>query len=61
MEQWLQNGVRLGFLIDTETETAYVYAPDQPVQMVPGFDNELSGEPVLPGFRLALRELRPQS
>ena len=60
MEQWLANGVRLGFLLDTETETAYVYAPGQPVEALPGFDRELSGEPVLPGFRLDLRELRPQ-
>ena len=58
MEQWLSNGVRLGFLIDTETETAYVYTPGQPVKIVHGFDNELSGEPVLPGFRLDLRELK---
>ena len=58
MEQWLRNGVRLGFLLDTETETAYVYAPGQPMQTMPGFDQELSGEPVLPGFRLALRELK---
>ena len=61
MEQWLRNGVRLGFLLDTETEAAYVYAPGQLVQTLPGFDRELSGEPVLPGFRLDLRELRPQS
>ena len=61
MEQWLRNGVRLGYLIDTETEMAYVYTPGQPVQTVAGFDQELSGEPVLPGFRLDLRELRPQS
>ncbi len=58
MEQWLQNGVRLGFLVDTATETAYVYAAGQPVQTVQGFDQELSGEPVLPGFRLDLRELK---
>ena len=58
MEQWLRNGVQLGFLIDTETETAYVYRPGQPAETVQGFDNELSGEPVLPGFRLDLRELR---
>ena len=58
MEQWLSNGVRLGFLIDTETETAYVYTPGQPVEIVHVFDNELSGEPVLPGFRLDLRELK---
>lgn len=58
MEQWLRNGVRLGFLIDTEAETSYVYAAGQPMQTVQGFGNELSGEPVLPGFRLDLRELK---
>lgn len=58
MEQWLRNGVRLGFLLDTATETAYVYAPGQPMQTVSGFSNELSGEPVLPGFRLDLRKLK---
>ena len=58
MEQWLANGVRLGFLIDTETEAAYVYRPGQPVQTVQGFGNELSGEPVLPGFQLDLQELK---
>ncbi|WP_375416536.1 Uma2 family endonuclease [uncultured Hymenobacter sp.] len=58
MEQWLRNGVRLGFLIDTETETAYIYRPGQPVETVQGFSSELSGEPVLPGFRLDLGELR---
>ena len=61
MEQWLRNGVQLGFLIDTETETAYVYRPGQPTETVQSFDHELSGEPVLPGFQLDLRELRPQS
>lgn len=58
MEQWLNNGVRLGFLIDTETQMAYVYTPGQPVQAVQGFENELSGEPALPSFRLDLRELK---
>ena len=58
MEQWLRNGVRLGFLVDTATETAYVYAAGQPVQTVQGFDQELGGEPVLPGFQLDLRELK---
>ena len=58
MEQWLSNGVRLGFLLDTETETAFVYRPDQPVQTVQGFENKVSGEPVLPGFQLDLRELK---
>ena len=61
MEQWLRNGVQLGFLLDTESETAYVYRPGQPAETLPGFDRELSGEPVLPGFQLDLRALRPQS
>ena len=61
MEQWLHNGVRLGFLLDIETETAYIYRPELPVETVRGFDTELSGGPVLAGFRLDLRELRPQS
>lgn len=59
MEQWLQNGAQLGFLItDDPTEATYIYRPGQPVEVVQGFDNELSGEPVLPGFQLDLRELR---
>ena len=58
MEQWLRNGVRLGFLIDTEAEIAFVYRPGQPVETIQGFDNEMSGEGVLPGFPLDLRELR---
>lgn len=58
MKQWLRNGVRLGFLVDTETQTAYVYRPGQLTETVQGFDTELSGEPVLTGFRLDLRELK---
>ncbi|MGI4870126.1 MAG: Uma2 family endonuclease [Janthinobacterium lividum] len=60
MEQWLKNGVRLGFLLDTETTTAYVYRPGQPIEEIQGFDGELSGESVLPGYRLDLRRLRRQ-
>ena len=58
MALWLANGAQLGFLLTDEPETAYIYRPGQPVEVVQGFDNELSGEPVLPGFRLDLRELR---
>ena len=59
MEQWLQNGIQLGFLLtDEPTEAAYIYRPGQPVETVLDFDRELSGELVLPGFLLDLRELR---
>lgn len=60
MEQWLRNGVQLGFLLDTEAETAFVYRPGQPPVEVQGYDNELSGEAVLPGFVLDLRPLREE-
>ena len=60
MENYLTNGMQLGFLLDVEAETAYVYRPSQPAQTVQGYDQELSGEPVLPGFWLDLRPLRRQ-
>lgn len=58
MEEYLANGVQLGFLLDVEAETAYIYRSGQPVEAVHGYEQELSGEPVLPGFRLDLRPLR---
>ncbi len=58
MEEYLANGMQLGFLLDVAAETAYVYRPGQALETVQGYDQELSGEPVLPGFRLDLRPLR---
>ena len=58
MVDYLSNGVQLGFLLDVATETAYVYRPGQPAETVQGYDQALSGEPVLPGFQLDLRPLR---
>lgn len=58
MENYLANGMQLGFLLDVEAEIAYIYRPGQPAATVQGYDQELSGEPVLPGFRLDLRPLR---
>ncbi|OON70008.1 Uma2 family endonuclease [Hymenobacter sp. CRA2] len=59
MHDWLRNGARLAWLLDPDTETAFIYRPGQPEpETVQGFDNELSGEAVLPGFRLRLSELR---
>ncbi|TDN37339.1 Uma2 family endonuclease [Hymenobacter sp. UV11] len=58
MADYLANGMQLGFLLDVEAETAYVYRAGQPAETVQGYDRELSGEPVLPGFQLDLRPLR---
>lgn len=58
MAEYLVNGVRLAFLLDVATETAYVYRPDQAPETIIGYEQELSGDPVLPGFSLDLRPLR---
>ncbi|GGG51384.1 Uma2 family endonuclease [Hymenobacter glacieicola] len=59
MLDWLRNGAQLAWFIVPETETAYLYRPGQPEpEVVQGFEKELSGEAVLPGFQLRLVELR---
>ncbi len=58
MEAYLANGVQLGFLLDVAAETAYIYRPGQAPETVHGYEQELNGEPVLPGFSLDLRPLR---
>lgn len=56
---WLANGVRLGWLIDPYEEKVYIYRPGREVEIVKGFDGKmLSGEDVLPGFELALEEMK---
>lgn len=57
MNEWMDNGCRLGWLIDADEEMVYVYLNSQQT-IHKGFDNPLSGEPVLPGFNLLLSELR---
>ena len=58
MMDWIANGVRLGFLISPPTETAWVYRADGTVSKITDFEQEISGEDVLPGFRLELHRLR---
>lgn len=58
MEEWTSNGTRLGWLIDPDGEEAYIYKPKEPVRVVKGFDNELDGEDVLPGFKLKLSAIK---
>ncbi|MEM9672074.1 MAG: Uma2 family endonuclease [Cyclobacteriaceae bacterium] len=58
MEEWLANGVQLGWLIDPGQETVYVYRPDHEVSKVTGFEQTISGDPVLASFQLNLAKLR---
>ena len=57
MEMWIKNGVMLGWLINTEEETTYVYRADGIVSKVDSFSNTLTGEDVLPGFTFNLNLL----
>jgi Uma2 family endonuclease len=53
MQEYLDNGARLGWLIDPIERKVYIYRPQAPVECL---DNPqaISGEPVLPGFVLEL-------
>ncbi|MGI4875401.1 MAG: Uma2 family endonuclease [Janthinobacterium lividum] len=60
MHDWLAAGVRLAWLVVPSTETVHIFEPPHPPRLVQGFDQLLSGEPLLPGFALDLKELRQQ-
>ena len=56
MEQWIANGVQLGWLIDGDHETVYVYQPNRPVQTRKGI-LKLAGKGPVKGFTLQLRTI----
>ncbi len=56
MQEYVDNGACLGWLIDPIDKRVYVYRPDQPVESLDD-PATLSGDPVLPGFVLPVREL----
>jgi Uma2 family endonuclease len=53
MQEYLENGVRLGWLIDPQHQRVEIYRRDRPVEVV-STPTQLSGEDVLPGFVLNL-------
>ena len=56
MEAWISNGVKLGWLLDADRRTAYVYRPRRaPEKMVA--PKELKGEGPVSGFPLELAEI----
>ena len=56
MQEYVDNGARLGWLIDPIDKRVYVYRPGQPVESLDD-PATLSGDPILPGFVLSVREL----
>ncbi len=54
MQEYIDNGLRLGWLIDTKNKKVEIYRANQPVEVLDNPTN-LSGEDVLPGFVLDLQ------
>lgn len=57
MNEWIQNGCRLGWLIDADEETVYIFRPSKKTTTHINFRKPLSAAPELPGFKLDLSEL----
>jgi Uma2 family endonuclease len=51
VQEYIDNGARLGWLIDPEARHIYLFQPGQPVERVEN-PATVSGDPVLPGFVL---------
>lgn len=56
MEEYIENGAQLGWLIDPMKKTVYVYRPQAAVEILDNPDT-ISGEPLLPSFTLDVRAL----
>ena len=56
MDEYIANGLQLGWLIDPKQKTVYIYRPHLSVEI---FDNPntLSADPILPGFVLDLTKI----
>jgi Uma2 family endonuclease len=53
MQEYIDNGAQLGWLIDPEAQQVEIYRPKQAVE-VQQAPKTLSGEEILPGFTLEL-------
>ncbi|MDJ0571816.1 MAG: Uma2 family endonuclease [Pleurocapsa sp. MO_192.B19] len=56
MQEYLDNGVQLGWLIEPEAKTVEIYRPGQPVETLNN-PKTVSGENLLPGFTLDMTEI----
>lgn len=56
MQEYIENGAQLGWLIDPIDKRMYVYSPGQLVECLEN-PATVNGEPVLPGFAFGLPEI----
>ena len=57
MQEWIENGVRLAWLIDAKKEQVFIYRANGSIEIVDGFDKILNGEDVMKGFEFDLKQL----
>lgn len=55
MNEYIENGAQLGWLIDPTKRKVHVYCPNKEVEILNN-PKEVSGDPVLPGFTLKLKD-----
>ena len=56
MQEYMDNGAELGFLIDRKNKRVYIYRHAAPVEELDNPET-VSGEQILPGFVLDLRQI----
>jgi len=56
MQEYIDNGVRLGWLIDAQARRVEIYRPNQDVEILEN-PLALSGEDILPGFVLDMTQI----
>ncbi|OKH17792.1 Uma2 family endonuclease [[Limnothrix rosea] IAM M-220] len=56
MEEYLENGVSLGWLIDRRNKTVHIYRPNQTPQILENPD-VVNGDPELPNFQLSMAKI----
>ena len=56
MQEYIENGAQLGWLIDPAARKVYLYRPGAPVEQLDNPEH-ISGDPLLPGFVLNLAPL----
>ena len=56
MREYIENGARLGWMLDRKNQQVEIYRPNQEVEILQS-PTTLSGEDILPGFVLNLKDI----
>jgi len=56
MEEYIEQGAELGWLLDPFERKVYIYRPNLPVECLEEPES-ISGDPILPGFTLTLADI----